>query len=163
MLATVISMLRHQCVNHNDRLSLESDFSYQIMKGFTNNSCNQHPNRYMWHLDPVEPLPFDKNPLPNGNYRIRSFIGSYVLMTPEEENGRPYVRKQVQNNNAQEVSRFTMLPFLLTSIPFSVHVVCAAPIEWLVYNQEHWNPIIFSRFCFQSRERGSSYRSINCF
>ena len=86
------------------------------MKGFTHNYCNQHPNRYMWQLDPISNLlPLvDKNPLPEGNYRIRSFIGSYVLMAPEEDNGRPYVRKQVQDNNAQEVSCFTMLPFLLT-------------------------------------------------
>ena len=104
------------------------------MKGFTHKSCNQHPNRYMWHLDPVKNplLPVDKNPLPNGNYRIRSFIGSYVLMTPEEDNGRPYVRKQVQDNSAQEVSCLTTLPFLLIKVvnygpPFSV--VCAAPIE----------------------------------
>ena len=65
----------------------------------------------MWHLDPVSNLlsPIvDKNPLPNGNYRIRSFTGSHVLMTPEEENGRPYVRKQVQDNNAQEVSCFML-------------------------------------------------------
>jgi len=74
----------------------------------------------MWHLDPVTELllvaPFivNKNPLPNGNYRIRSFIGNYILMTPEEENGRPYVRKQGQDNNAQEVSCLIMLPFLLT-------------------------------------------------
>ena len=89
------------------------------MKGFTYSSCNQQPNRYMWHLDPVANLlplvvlPLvDKNPLPNGNYRIRSFIGSYVLMTPEEDNGRPYVRKQVQDNNAQEVSCLATLPLL---------------------------------------------------
>ena len=109
-------MLRHQCVNHhNDRIS---DFSHQIMKGFTWNSCDQQPNRYMWHLDPVTNLlPLvNKNPLPNGNYRIRSFIGSYVLMTPEEDNGRPYVRKQVQDNNVQEVGCLTTLPFLLIEV-----------------------------------------------
>jgi len=120
-MVTVVSLLRHQCVNHNDHLSLKSDFSYQIMKGFTHKSCNQHPNRYMWHLDPVTNpllLLFDKNPLPSGNYRIRSFIGVYVLMTPEEENGRPYVRKQVQDNNAQEVSCLTMLPFCVLKFLF---------------------------------------------
>ena len=84
------------------------------MKGFSFHSCDQQPNTYLWHLDPVANQPVDKNPLPNGTYRIRSFIGNYVLMTPEEENGKPYVRKQVQDNNAQEVSCFTMLPFLLT-------------------------------------------------
>jgi len=86
-------------------------------------SWNGEPNMYLWHLDPVtDPLllvaPFivDKNPLPNGNYRIRSLIGNYVLMTPEEKNGRPYVRKQVQDDNAhwQEVGCLIMLPFLLT-------------------------------------------------
>jgi len=91
------------------------------MQAFKYKSCDKQPGRYMWHLDPVaDPLllvaPFmvDKNPLPNGNYRIRSFIGNYVLMTPGEENGRPYVRKQMQDNNAQEVSCLAMLPFLLT-------------------------------------------------
>jgi len=81
----------------------------------------------MWHLDPVAnllgPLPLvDKNPLPNGNYRIRSFVGSYVLMTPEEDNGRPYVRKQVQNNNAQEVSCLTTLPFCLSKDSITDHL-----------------------------------------
>src|SRR6266511_2662884 len=87
------------------------------MKAFNYNSCGQQPNSFMWHLDPVSNLLLlpivDKNPLPNGNYRIRSFIGSYVLMTPEEENGRPYVRKQVQDNNAQEVSYLITLPFFI--------------------------------------------------
>ena len=163
----VISMPRHQYVNDNGRPSLQFDFSYQIMKGFTLNSCYQQPNSFMWHLDPVSnllPPIVNKNPLPNGNYRIRSFIGSYVLMTPKGENGRPYVRKQVQDNNAQEVSCRT-LPFLLIKVlcSLSFSVVCAAPIEWLVYNQEHWNATIFSWSCFQSRGRGSSYWSISCF
>ena len=59
-------------------------------------------------------------PFPNGNYRIRSFIGSYVPMTPEEENGRPYVSKQVQNNNAQQVCCIFRSSKLITQIPFSV-------------------------------------------
>jgi len=84
------------------------------MQAFKYNSCDQQPNRFMWHLDPVTNLSVDKNPLPDGNYRIRSFIGSYVLVVPGEENGRPYVRKQVQDNNAQEVSCFS--PFLLIEV-----------------------------------------------
>ncbi len=54
--------------------------------------------------------------------------------------------------------------FLLIEVSWvtSFSVVCAAPIEWLVYNQEHGNQTLFSRFCFQSRERGSSYWSISC-
>jgi len=87
----------------------------------------------MWHLDPVKNplLPVDKNPLPNGNYRIRSLIGGYVLMTPEEDNGRPYVRKQVQDNNAQEVSCPTTLFLLIERVNYGppLSVVCAAPIE----------------------------------
>jgi len=86
------------------------------MKDFSFNHCDRHPGRYMWHLDPVTdpllllgpfPIVIAKNPLPNGNYRIRSFIGHYVLMTPEEDNGRPYVRKQVQDNSVQEVTCLT--------------------------------------------------------
>ena len=76
----------------------------------------------MWHLDSVSNLLLpDKNPLPNGNYRIRSFIGSHVLMTSEEENGRPYVRKQVQNIDAQEVSCLT-LPFMLIEVLWTASI-----------------------------------------
>ena len=54
----------------------------------------------------------NKNPLPKGMYRIRSFNGTYLLTMPQDANASegnksPYVSKQIPKNDAQKASFYT--------------------------------------------------------
>lgn len=110
----IVSML-NPYVNHHNFLSLEF---YSLCKedlGLGVDGFSFH-----WHFVPVRvetplrvnPSLENKNRFPQGNYRIRSFSGNYVLTMPQVEKGSPYITK-LANNETQKVCCLIMTTFLI--------------------------------------------------
>jgi len=82
------------------------------------NYPNNQPARNQWYLEAIPnplsnppPVPMiNKNPLPKGTYRIRSFNGNYLLTMPKNAtgvNGSPFVTQQVPKDDYQ---KWTVVP-----------------------------------------------------